>query len=112
MNVLERMDSIGADRKIADFIVKQKQSYEFKVSYAASRVNEFIRECGKRDLNVHVSVGGLDSITLFLFIKSLGYSVPGVSVSSLEDKSIQVIHKQLGIIPLKPLKSKVDVIKE
>ena len=112
MNVLDRMEAIGADKKIADFRVKQQLPYEFKVAYAETRVNEFIRECGKRDLNVHVSVGGLDSITLFLFIKKLGYSVPAVSVSSLEDKSIQAIHKKLGIISLKPLKSKVDVIKE
>lgn len=112
MNVIERMQANGTEKKISDFIVKQKQPYEFKVAYAATRVNEFIRECGKRDLNFHVSVGGLDSITLYLFIKSLGYDVPAVSVSSLEDKSIQDIHKQLGIIRLKPLKSKVAVIKE
>ena len=29
-NCLERMKRIDADRKIADFIVKQKQDYDFK----------------------------------------------------------------------------------
>lgn len=112
MNVLERMEKIGADKKIADFRVKQQQPYDFKVSYAEIRAREFYRECGKRDLNCHVSVGGLDSITLYLFLKSIGIDVPGVSVSCLEDKSIQKVHKQLGLTCLKPLKSKVDVIRE
>lgn len=100
------------ERKISDFIVKQKQTYDFKIRYAEIRVREFIRECNIRDLNTHVSVGGLDSITLYLFIKSLGYSVPGVSVSILEDKSIQEIHKQLGVTIIKPYKSKTQVINE
>lgn len=112
MNVLERMESIGASKKIADFKVKQQLPYDFKVAYASARAWEFYRECGRLNLNCHVSVGGLDSITLYLFLDSIGIRVPAVSVSSLEDKSIQKIHKQLGIITLNPLKSKVQVIKE
>lgn len=100
------------DLKISSFIVKQKQDYEFKKRYASLRVREFISECDKRNLNCHVSVGGLDSITLYLFIKSLGYDVPGISVSCLEDRSIQQVHKQLGIKTLEPLKSKLQVIQE
>ena len=96
-NVLERMERIDGKRKIADFIVKQKMDYKFKVKYAEIRAREFVRECDARDLNYHVSVGGLDSITLFLFLKSLGIYAPGISVSYLEDVSIQQIHKQLGI---------------
>lgn len=45
--------------------------------------------------------GGLDSITLFLFLRSIGINAPGISVSYLEDTSIQKIHKELGIITLK-----------
>lgn len=112
MNVMERMEAINADKKIANFRVKQQLPYEAKVTYAHIRAWEFYNECQKRDLNCHVSVGGLDSITLFVFLKSIGIHVPGVSVSALEDKSIQAVHKQLGIITCKPLKSKVDVIKE
>lgn len=112
MNVMERMEAIDADKKIADFRKKQQHPYEFKVNYAYIRAWEFYNECHKRDLNCHVSVGGLDSITLFVFLKSIGIHVPGVSVSALEDKSIQAVHKELGIITCKPLKSKVEVIKE
>lgn len=99
-NVLERMEEIDAKTKIANFMVKQKQSYEFKKKYAEIRAWEFVNECEKRELNYHVSVGGLDSITLLLFLWSIGIKAPGVSVSYLEDKSIQEIHKQLGVIRL------------
>lgn len=112
MNVIERMKAIDAEKKIADFRTKQKMPYEFKKAYAEVRAWEFFKECSKQNLNCHVSVGGLDSITLFIFLKSIGLSVPGVSVSTLEDKSIQKIHKELGLIELKPLKSKIQVIKE
>lgn len=103
-NVMERMAAIGADRKIADFRVKQQLPYEFKVRYAEVRAREFATECDKRGLNYHVSVGGLDSITLYLFLQSIGIRAPGISVSHLEDVSIQRIHKQLGIERLPPLK--------
>lgn len=107
-NVLERMERIDGKRKIADFQVKQKQDYEFKVKYATIRAREFVTECDKRGLNYHVSVGGLDSITLFLFLKSLHIHAPGISVSSLEDRSIQEIHKKLGIERLKSAVRYVD----
>lgn len=96
-NVLERMTRIDGKQKIADFMVKQKMDYSFKVKYAKIRAHEFVRECDARGLNCHVSVGGLDSITLFLFLQSIGIDAPGISVSHLEDVSIQRIHKQLGI---------------
>lgn len=97
-NVLERMEEIDAKTKIANFMVKQKETYEFKKAYARMTALKFVEECYKRDLNFHVSVGGLDSIVLFLFLKSIGIDAPGVSVSYLEDKSIQEIHKELGLI--------------
>ena len=101
--------------KIAAFQVKQKQPYEFKRKYAEIRINEFMRECGKRDLNCHVSVGGLDSITLLVLIRSMGYTasdVPGVSISALEDSSVQWVHRALGVERLKPYKNKVDILQE
>jgi hypothetical protein len=97
MNCMERMEAIGGNKKIADFMVKQKMDYEFKKTYAYARAWEFYNECQTRELNCHVSVGGLDSITLYLFLKSIGIDVPGVSISYLEDSSIQRIHKELGI---------------
>lgn len=96
-NVFDRMNRMDSKSKMAYFQVKQKQPYEFKKKYAAIRAWEFVSECDRRGLNYHVSVGGLDSITLFLFLKSLGIHAPGISVSYLEDQSIQEIHKQLGI---------------
>ena len=107
-NCLERMDRIDAKRKIADFMVKEKMPYSFKVKYATIRAREFVRECDKRELNYHVSVGGLGSITLFLFLKSIGIDAPGISVSFLEDSSIQKVHRQLGIECLRPSVRSVD----
>lgn len=97
MNVMERMEAENTDQKIASFIVKQKQDYQFKTRYAEIRAREFYSECCKRGLECHVSVGGLDSITLLLFLRSIGIHVPAISVSHLEDKSIQAVHKQLGV---------------
>ena len=94
----------SSEEKIASFRVKQNMPYDFKKDYARIRAREFYRECALRDMDCHVSVGGLDSITLFLFLKSIGINVPAVSVSSLEDPSIQRIHRLLGVIPLKPAK--------
>lgn len=118
-NCIERMERINAKKKIEDFNIKQKQDYDFKVRYARIRAHEFVTECEKRGLNYHVSVGGLDSITLFLFLKSIGIHAPGISVSYLEDTSIQKIHKELGIITLKSAKredgthwNKVKIIQE
>lgn len=108
-NCLERMKRIDGDRKIADFIVKQKQDYNFKVNYARIRALEFARECDTRGLNYHVTVGGLDSITLFLLLRSIGIYAPGITVSYLEDKSIQRVHRALG---LERLKSSVRYIDE
>lgn len=102
----EYRQRIGAKEKIASFIVKQKQPYEWKKRYAETRVHEFIRECGVRDLDYHVSVGGLDSITLLCFIRSLGYDLPAISASHLEHVSIRKVHKQLGVIPVAPIKDK------
>lgn len=98
--------------KATDFRVKMSMPYEFKKAYAETRINEFIRECGKRNLNCYVSVGGLDSITLLCFIRSLGYTIDGVSVSAIEHKSVRKIHRQLNVIEVKPLKSKYHILKE
>lgn len=103
-NVLERMERTGAKEHMAAFQRKMQMPYEFKVKYARRRAEEFAEECGRRGLNYHVSVGGLDSITLLLFLRSLGINAPGISVSFLEDISIQRVHKQLGVECLLPLK--------
>lgn len=104
-SVQERMERIGAYEKIASFMQKEKQPYEYKRKYAQIRAEEFASECDGRLLNYHVSVGGLDSIILYLFLHEVcGIDAPGVSASTLEDKSIQRVHKALGIINVPPLK--------
>lgn len=100
-SVIERMERIGAKEKIASFMVKEKMPYDFKVKYAKIRAQEFVKECDMRGLNYHVSVGGLDSITLLMFLRSIHIDVPAISVSYLEDRSIQRVHHQLGVECLK-----------
>ena len=70
-SVKERMDRIGAYAKIASFMQKEKQDFAFKRKYAQIRAEEFKSECDKRGLNCHVSVGGLDSIILYIFLKKV-----------------------------------------
>ena len=111
-SIIERNKRLGVEQKIADFKVKQQQPYEFKVRYAELRAREFVEECDRRGINYHVSVGGLDSITLMVFLRSIGIDCPAVSASVLEDKSIQAVHESLGVEGVKPLRSKVEVIKE
>ena len=96
------------------FLQKQKLPYEAKVAHAEIRAWEFYKEVNgnKYNANCNISVGGLDSIVLYLFLRSIGIKIPAVSVSVLEDKSIQEIHKQLNVITVRPLKTKLDVIKE
>ena len=111
-NVLQRNQRLGVSEKIAFFKVKQQLPYSCKLKYAEMRAREFEEETAMRGLNTHVSVGGLDSITLLFFLRSIGIDPPAISVSSLEDKSIQKIHKEIGVEILRPLKSKVEVLKE
>lgn len=96
----------------ARYTAMQNLPYEVKVKRAELRAREFINELDKRGMNAHVSVGGLDSIVLLLFLRKIGIDVPAVSVSVLEDRSIQQIHKALGIILLKPDKSKAKILDE
>lgn len=100
-SVIERMERTNAKFKINTFLMKEKLPYAQKVVHAKQRAREFVTECEIRGLNYHVSVGGLDSITLLCFLRSIHIDCPAISVSYLEDKSIQQVHKQLGVIGLK-----------
>ena len=71
------------------FTAMQNLPYEVKVKRAERRAIEFVEQMDLRGKSAHVSVGGLDSITLHVFLKSIGIEVPAISVSGLEDKSIQ-----------------------
>lgn len=98
---------------IGEFLQKQSLPYELKVQHARQRAWEFYETIhGNYNANCHISVGGLDSITLLVFLRSIGINVPAISVSILENKSIQEIHKQLGVQSIKPYKTKKQVLNE
>lgn len=99
-------------RQKAIFTAQQNLPYEVKVRRAELRAREFIQELDRRGMNAHVSVGGLDSIVLMMFLRKIGINVPAVSVSYLEDKSIIKVHKQLGVISLRPGKQKTEILQE
>lgn len=99
--------------KIKQFQLKQRLPYEAKIAHAEIIARDFYNKvCGEMDANVHVSVGGLDSITLLVFLRSIGLDIPAISVSILEDKGNQEIHKQLGVTTIKPGISKTKVLNE
>ena len=116
----ERLDSLEEYKKHkaekhAEMVKKQNLPYDVKIRMSENRIHDFYNEACSRGVNCHVSVGGLDSITLACFIRKLGYTekeIPFVSASSLEDISIQEVHKELGCINVKPLKSKVKILQE
>jgi hypothetical protein len=89
----------------------QQLPYEVKVDWAIAKAKEFYDWAGGK---VFVSVGGLDSLTLLALVrKYVSADVVGVSVSTLEDRSIQRVHRALpNMVLLKPYKSKVQVIRE
>lgn len=92
----------------------QKWPYQKKLEHAEERSWDFYRQMRG---NVFGSVGGIDSMTMILFLwKYIDPEIPAVSVSVLEDKSVQEVHHWLAgkgpVVYLKPLKSKVQVIRE
>ena len=96
----------------ARFTALQNLPYKIKLKRQARRAEQFYEELLSRDMNCHVSVGGLDSITLYIWLLSIGIEVPAISVSHVEDASIQKIHKALGVEIVKSYKSKVQVLNE
>lgn len=107
-NCLERSERENVKYKIEQFQQLQNMPYEFKVKHARFVAKDFYKNVAGAEMyaNCHVSVGGLDSITLLCFLRSIDIDVPAISVSGLEDISIQRIHKQLGVIRLSPSKDK------
>lgn len=100
-SVIERMERLDAKKRIEEFHQKQRLPYRSKLNYAQRRAYDFQKECWRRGLNYHVSVGGLDSIVLFLFLRKIGIDdAIGISRSSLEDASNRRVHRSLGIIPI------------
>lgn len=96
----------------ARFTAMQNLPYSVKVKRAELRAIEFMEQMEERGCNAHVSVGGLDSITLLLFLRHIGIDIPAISVSGVEDKSIQKVHQKLGVEVVKSYKTKVEVLNE
>ena len=99
-------------KKKAQMAAMQALPYDVKVKRAEKRAREYVEKLDDMGLNAHVSVGGLDSIVLLLFLRHIGIDVPAISVSALEDKSIQRIHRALGVESVAPGKSKVEILNE
>lgn len=95
-----------------NFTELQALPYDEKLERQKEKAYEFYEEMQKRGNECHVSVGGLDSITLFIWLHSIGIHVPAISVSSVEDKGNQRVHKALGIELVKSYKTKVEVLNE
>lgn len=89
----------STDMLIVDnFRRMQKWDYHKKFGHAMEVAKAYYDINRDEGRNVHVSVGGLDSIVLLIFLREIcDIDVPAISVSSLEDASIQRIHKQLGV---------------
>ena len=56
----------------------QNLPYEVKKKRSELRAYEFVQQMDARGKNAHVSVGGLDSITLYVFLMSIGIDVPAI----------------------------------
>lgn len=95
-----------------NFSELQALPYEEKIKRQTEKAYEFYEEMQNRGCEAHVSVGGLDSITLFVWLHSIGIHVPAISVSAVEDKGNQKVHKALGIEIVKSYKTKVEVLNE
>lgn len=98
--------------KKAAFTELQELDYWMKLERQQGIAQSFEFECRKLGKNVHVSVGGLDSIVLYIWLISLGIKAPGITVSNLEDKGNQRVHKALGLEMVKSYKSKIQVLQE
>lgn len=87
--------------------------YAAKVSLARQRIWEWYETCNHYGKKCAVSVGGLDSITLLALCREeLGDDLDGISVSVLEDISIQRVHKEMNVIRIRPIKAKPEILQE
>lgn len=91
---------------------KQNLPYDKKLERQAGIAWEYYKRISEMGSECHVSVGGLDSITLYIWLLSLGIDVPAISVTGIEDITIQRVHKAIGITKVAPYKSKIQVLRE
>lgn len=94
--VFEQMEERNAAANIAWFREMQKKPYDWKLRHAEEVARSYYAVAREKGLNCHVSVGGLDSITLHYFLEEIGVCVPCVSCSTLENKGVRAVHKRIA----------------
>lgn len=95
--VQQIMQETGAEANIRNFrYMQENYTYKQKIRHAENVARSYQDKCSEMSLNCHISVGGLDSITLHYFLETCGVHVPCVSCSSLEQKGVQAVHKQIA----------------
>lgn len=95
--VQQIMEEGNAQANIQNFrYMQENYTYDQKVRHAENVAASFEEQCRAQGLNCHVSVGGLDSITLHYFLEECGICVPCVSCSTLEQQGVQVVHKRIA----------------
>lgn len=66
--------------RIREFKKKQALPYDEKLERQAEIAWSYYERLQEMKLGAHVSVGGLDSITLYVWLLSIGIDVPAISV--------------------------------
>lgn len=95
--VQQIMEETGAKANIENFRYMQEHyTYKQKIRHAENVARSYEEKCREMGMNCHVSVGGLDSITLHYFLEECGVHVPCVSCSTLEQKGVQAVHKRIA----------------
>jgi len=94
-NVFQQMEETNAKENIANFRDMQTWPYDWKIMHAEGVAKVYEKINRQNGVNSHVSVGGLDSITLHYFLESIGVEVPCISCSTLENKGVQAVHRQI-----------------
>ena len=81
MKTVQQIMQVGnAQANIQNFRYMQEHyTYDQKVRHAKNVAVSFEEQCWARELNCHVSVGGLDSITLHYFLEECGHLCAHVS---------------------------------
>ena len=95
--VQQIMEETGAKANIENFRYMQEHyTYKQKIRHAENVARSYEEKCREMGMNCHVSVGGLDSITLHYFLEECGVHVTCVSCSTLEQKGVQAVHKRIA----------------
>lgn len=94
--VQDIMAENGSLANIERFQTMQKWEYKRKVAHAQEMAEAFYSWARNNGKNVHLSVGGLDSITLHYFFEKIGLPVTCISCSSLEGRGVQEVHKRIA----------------